>query len=53
MIIGRTSLGRVAATKNQLALCVKATCGGREMGGCGGGEGMNQLTGSHCVGAVE
>lgn len=40
MMIGRASLGRVAAAINQLALYVKATCDGRAMGVRGRGRGQ-------------
>lgn len=40
MMIGRTSLGRVAAAISQLALYVEVTCDGRAMGGAGEGRGQ-------------
>lgn len=46
MMIGRTSLGRVAAAINQLALYVEVTCDGRAMGVAGEGEGSGSLLGA-------
>lgn len=46
MMIGRTSLGRVAAAIDQLALYAKSICGGRAMRGAGEGEGSGSLLGA-------